>query len=168
MLRALFVVAVLASAASAEPVRTDRKILIAISIPDWMYITSHDATFPLPGLHVGYQVRPRVLAEVGAAFMPMTYGAYAGVADAGARYTFRDGRFSPYALGRVGAYLSSPDEGDGGTWPFVVTGLGLELAATGGFAAWGEAGVGIVSFESNNRRDTNAAVWVSVGVGYRF
>jgi hypothetical protein len=168
VLRALLLVVVLASSASAEPVRSDRKVLVAITIPDWMYITSHDVTFPLPGLHVGYQAHRRVLAEVGVAFMPLPYGASAALAHAGARYLFRESRWSPYALGRVGAYTSDPDEGDGGTWPFVVTGLGMELAATGGFAAWLEAGVGLVSFENLDRRETNAAVWISVGAGYRF
>ena len=148
--------------------RSARRKLIAVSIPDELYINNHDVTLPLPGLRLGYQAHKVMLVEVGVAYIPMPYGASVALAHVGGRYLLTDTRFAPYVFARVGAFFGDPDEGDGGTYPFGAAGLGLELAATGGFAAWAELGPGLASFEQFDERTTELALFVSVGLGYRF
>lgn len=169
MLRALALVLILATPALADvSARSARRRLIAVSIPDELFISNHDVTFPHPALRVGYQAHPVMLVEAGLSYLPLPYGAHAALVHVGGRYLLTDNRFAPYGFARVGAYDSSPDEGDGGTYPFLAAGLGIELAARGGFAAWAEAGPGLASFEQFDERTTELALFVSVGLGYRF
>lgn len=170
MFRASFALILLAStpALADIDVRSARRRLVAIAIPDELLINNHDATFPLPALRLGYQASKTVLIEAGLSYLPLRDGAHAALVQLGGRYGLTAGRFAPYVFARVGAYDDSPDEGSGGTYPFVAAGLGIELAAAGGFAAWAEAGPGLTSFELNEERSTELALFVSVGLGYRF
>ncbi len=169
MLRAVALVLLASTPAFADvSTRSARRRLIAISIPDELFINNHDVTFPLPALRIGYQAHPVMLVELGISYLPLPYGAHAALVHVGGRYLLTDHRFAPYVFSRVGAYDSSPDEGDGGTYPFLAAGLGIELAAQGGFAAWAEAGPGLASFEQLDQRETELALFVSVGLGYRF
>jgi hypothetical protein len=161
---ALVVLLAIVPASASADVRMDRRRLVAVALPDGLYITNHDVTVPLPALRVGYQLHDHLMLEVGASYLPPSNA----LAHVGGRYLFGTARVAPYAFARLGAYRDDPDEGDDGTYPFALGGAGIDLALRGGFAAWAEGGLGLASYENYDVRSTELAAYVSAGLGYRF
>ncbi len=164
----LAVVTAAGAAHADEAIRAERPLLVAVGLPDVMRMVDKDVTFPLPAIRIGYDVARRTTVELDVGGVPLPYGAHAAIAHVGVRRAFGDGAFAPYAVARAGVYDDSPDEGDGGRYPFVVGGGGIEYAGSSGLSAWLELETGVASFENLGERSAEWCIAGSAGIGYRF
>ena len=153
---------------TVAPVRADRPILVGVSLSGpWM--ASHDVTIPLPSVRVGVNVSPRLALDLTAGTLSHDVGGRWTMFDLGARWFFAGGPLGPYALARVGAFHSKPDEGEGAhlTYPLAAVGGGLEYTCRCGFAAWAEAGPALFRYTDGKAHSAAGGVYMSLGVGYR-
>lgn len=163
MWRVALVLVSLAGSAPAETLRREQPFAIGISMPDDIYITGHDATVPLPTLHVGYAVTPLASIELGAGGVPMGHGAYNLLAHLGARYRLTERSLAPFAMVRVGAYHNAPDEGTPATYELAIGGAGLEYLLGSRLALWLDLGAGVVNYADG----ATLALAGSLGVAFR-
>ncbi|HSD90221.1 MAG TPA: hypothetical protein VLB44_21970 [Kofleriaceae bacterium] len=147
------------------PVRSARRLTVALEVPEAFVVGGHDSTMPMTGVNVGLTVARHVDVSVDAATL---FGANL-MLSAGARYVALDGAASPFIGVRAGAYRHYATELEPYTIPYASGGVGVDLALRGGFAAWLEVGLGVASFEDGNRvpRETDLCYTGSLGVGYR-
>ena len=162
----------LGSAAAEEsadlaPVRRERSIEVGATLV-WPWIASHDATVPLPSLRVGANISPRLAFDLTAGVLPHEANGRWSAFDLGARWFLGDGNASPYFMGRVGAFFDKADEGSNRSYPYATVGAGFEYACRCGFVAWGEAGPALAGYTSGGPHSAAAALYGSVGLGYRF
>jgi hypothetical protein len=148
---------------SAAPAAAERKLLVALTVPEGLAIANHDVTIPMPGIRVGYRFDGWSV-DAGVGYMPMPYDAEQSMVHVGTRRFLRAKPLAPYVMARVGLWNSRPDEGDAESAVFGVGGAGVEYAGSSGFTAWIELGAGGARYEGT----LEACFYVSAGIGYRF
>jgi hypothetical protein len=169
MRTALLVLLVAAVPAVAEEsIRDTRQALVAVTAPEGLAISNHDATVPIPGVRIGYTHDHRWAVDLGVGYMPMPYDAYQAIGHIGARAFVLPNRLAPYVMSRLGWWGSRPDEGDPTSAVYLIGGVGVEYAGRSGFTMWLEAGAGAARYTMSTDTMTESCFYGSAGVGYRF
>jgi hypothetical protein len=154
---------------ATTPVRADRAVLIGVCLPDAFGVFGHDSTVPLPGLHVRFNLSPRLALGLSGGLLPYETNGQFSTVHGGGRFYLAEPRWAPYLLADVGVWANRADEGDDQSYPFVFAGGGLEYAGASGFAAWVELAPALVSYNDQYGAGRSlAAGWYgALGVGFR-
>jgi hypothetical protein len=167
MRSATLVLLLVAPPAAAEEVRDSRRVLVALTVPEGLVISNHDATVPMPGARIGYSLDPWWNLDLGVGYVPMPYEASHTIVHVGVRRFLLANRLAPYVMTRLGRWSSEPDEGDPASATYLIGGAGVEFAGRSGFTMWIELGAGATRYAASTST-TESCFYGSAGVGYRF
>jgi hypothetical protein len=160
-------------AASAEPdaavvaIRETRRVLVAIGVPDVLWLPGHDATVPLPAVRLAVNLSPALSLDMTAGELPYATAGLWSTVHVGLRYFFAPRPFSPYVVLRAGSWMDHADEGNNRSYPFAALCAGVEQVWKNGFTLWAEAGPAVISYMDDGPRSWVTGLQGSAGVGLR-
>jgi hypothetical protein len=160
-------------AAVAEPdvaevaIRENHRVLLAIGVPDVLWLSGHDVTVPLPAVRLAVNLSPALSLDVTAGELPYESTGLWSTVHVGLRWFFVPRSFSPYVVLRAGTWLDHAEEGNNRSYPFAALCGGVEQVWKNGLTLWGEAGPAVISYMDDGPRSWVAGLQGSAGIGLR-
>jgi hypothetical protein len=153
-----------ARAQESPVVRDDRRLLLAVTVPDFITVYGQDETVPMPAARLAVNFSPRFGADL---TLSAPFGGFSQ-ASAGARFFLSEHRLSPYLLAHLGRFRKGDDShGAARSVDYLAGGGGLEFAGWSGFTAWLEAGQALVRSDRTGGPEWGAGLYASAGIGFR-
>jgi hypothetical protein len=153
---------------AAPSIRQSRRVLLAVGVPDVLWIRGHDATMPLPTVRLGVNLSPVLSLDLTGGGLPVE-GDLSATVHLGLRWYFARRPLAPYVVLRAGTWMDrgSPNEGGNRSYPFAALGGGVEQTWNNGLTLWTELGPALVSYMAGGPRSWAAGVQGSAGIGLR-
>jgi hypothetical protein len=153
-----------ARAQESPVVRDDRRLLLAVAVPDFIAVYGQDETVPMPAGRLAVNFSPRFGADL---TLSAPVGGFSQ-ASAGMRLFLSEHRLSPYLLAHLGHFRKGEDShGPARSVDYLAGGGGLEFAGFSGFTAWLEAGQALVRSDRTGGPQWGAGLYASAGIGFR-
>ena len=148
--------------------REMRRLMLAVATA-WPVFAHHDTTVPLPGLRIGFNISPRVEADLTGASIPFEYDGRMSMVEVGIRVFTIQGPLAPYGVARAGIYFDDAvEQGPGRNYPYIQpVGVGLDYSGTWGFTAFAEVGPTLMWYQDVGAHSLERGIYMSVGLGYR-
>jgi hypothetical protein len=149
-------------------IRENRRVLVAIGVPDVLWLPGHDVTVPLPTVRLAVNLSPALALDVTAGELPYETTGLWSTVHVGIRYFFAPRPFSPYVVLRAGTWMDHANEGAGDrSYPFAALCGGVEQTWKKGLSLWAELGPALISYTDGGARSWIAGLQGSAGIGVR-